>query len=111
MKKAILFFVLLFSISVKSQGIYPLNLNVEWDLPIASDNVTQFNVILNGATTIYPATICSTVSCRAPIIVGSAAVQTVSVTATNQWGTSAPSTLLFTASAPGNSKNIRIRFP
>lgn len=99
------------SASLVGQVIYPLSLTVVWNPNPISDDVIKYTVIHNGVAKDVPPSSCGAIDCTSPIVVTSSAVQTVSVTATNQFGTNAPETITFIAAAPGNSKNVRIRVP
>ena len=83
---------------------------VQWDPNPATEQVTQYTLVYDATSgqTVAP-TVDPTCACiQAPVSV-TAGSHTVSVTATNQWGTSAATTLTFNANPAGKVVNIRIK--
>lgn len=101
----------LFVGGLSAQVVYPLTLNVLWNPSPISDAVTKYTLNHNGTIKEILSTSCGAVDCSTTIVVTSSNVQTISLTATNQFGTSLPETITFTATAPGRSTNVRIRVP
>lgn len=97
--------------AVGAQVIYPLTVTVAWDAPATADGVTKFTLTHNGVAVDVPVSVCSATECSKSIVVVSSALQTVSISSANMFGTSTPTTLSFTATAPGKSGNVRIRVP
>ena len=114
MIKRILLSILLTLISFPSEArrqvVFPLTIVVAWDLNAAIDAVTKYTIIHNVNTPVDVAlTSCTATGCEYKLILTAEGPHTVSVTSTNQWGTSLPASVTFTARAPGRSGNIQIR--
>lgn len=113
MKKIMLAFVtvVLLSAQVVHGQVFPVVVTVVWDPNPSTEQVTKYTVTHNSNTPIdVPPTACSATECQTKITLINA-TNTVSLTATNMWGTSQPVTLTFIAQSPGRSGNIRIRVP
>lgn len=107
-----LFLLLLvpFSIPIVAQIQFPITVQVVWDLNAATDLITKYTVTHNGnAQDVVPGVACTATECSRPITLLNAGPHVVAVTATNMWGTSAPTQITFTAQSPGKSGNVRIR--
>lgn len=99
---------LLLSISLAAQA-FPVTITAAWDPNPPEDAVTKYTITFNNVTTDIPLANCTAVECTTTLTVPSAGSYTISLTASNFWGRSIPTTLSFTASSPGRSGNLRIR--
>jgi hypothetical protein len=86
----------------------PIAVRIQWDPNPASDGVTSYTVVVDGGSpiTVLP-TACTTTVCTlgASLSIGS---HTVSVSATNDWGTGPATTLVKALIVPGAPKNLTI---
>lgn len=83
------------------------NVRVVWDPNSATDNVTNYVLVLDGGAPInVPLTACTTVSCEVPQTVPNGQ-HTATVTAVNQWGTASTSITAVIA-PPKPPSNLRI---
>jgi len=73
-----------------------------WDANPASDEVINYTVRFDGVI------IGSPIIPEMAFTITTVGAHNLSVTATNLWGTSTPTTLNFTVIIPGNSQNLRI---
>jgi len=106
---SILLFIILFTVVLQAQ--FPANITFLWDPNVATENVTKYTIVYNGFTfTVLPVS-CTMTECSQVLVVPAQGTYTISITATNIWGTSPISTLTFSASSPGRSGNLRIRVP
>lgn len=83
----------------------PITKTVAWDANAASDNVTSYTLRLDTGTpsTVVPPATTGTVTFT------TAGTHTITVTATNVWGTSPPATLVVNVVVPGAPGNVRIQ--
>lgn len=96
---------------VLSLPVVALAANVQWDQNPVTDNVLYYNLKLDGVllAQVLPVldTSCNCVQYPLPSLANGSHV--IAVSATNQWGTSADTTLSFNVGGPGTVKNVRIR--
>lgn len=107
MIKYILIFLLVISTSLQAQ--FPVTIIVGWDPNPVIDNVTSYTLAMGTTVVKVPTSQCTTTVCEQSVVIPSMGTYTVSVTSTNMWGTSLPTSLTFNASSPGRSGNLRIR--
>ena len=102
----ILVLVLLSTIS--SAQVSNITVRVQWNPNSPSDNVTEYTLVVDGGAPIVvlPAA-CDVTVCEQAVTLTFAS-HTFSLTATNQWGTSAASVVTENLSIPGVVSNIRI---
>lgn len=82
----------------------PVTKTIAWDdATAAADGVTNYTVTLDGTVVGSPTGLTQAVTFT------TAGVHTVTVTATNIWGTSGPATLSITVKVPGNPANVRLQ--
>jgi hypothetical protein len=113
MKKLFLllaFLLLLPSLS-QAQIVYPLALQVQWDPSPATDQVTSYIVTINSINSTVSASACSATVCSMNFSIPAAGPHTVTVVATNQWGSSLPTNVTFQVVVPGRSNNVKIVKP
>lgn len=93
---------------VRAQAL-PVTKALVWTPRPASEAITAYTVILDGGTPISvdPATCAAT--CTQPVTFMTAAQHTLSLTATNLWGTGPPTTLTVTVIVPGAPTGLRIQ--
>ena len=85
-----------------------LAVRVQWDPNPASDGVLLYTLVVDGGAPLsVPLGACSASLCEQGVTV-SPGSHTFSLTATNQWGTSAPTGVTATITPPSPPKNIRI---
>lgn len=93
---------------------FPVNVNVLWDMNADSDAITFYTFRYDA---VAPVTVTSdkcvvaTRTCSTPLTVNDNNEHTIAITATNQWGTSDPTTLTFRINNPKKVTNIRIVAP
>ena len=105
--KKILFILLLIPVISQAQTTH----YVQWDPNPTSDLVQYYTLVFDTSTAqSVPAVIDSTCSCiQAQIAISTGGSHTVSVTATNQWGTSSPTVVTFNSNPAGKVANVRIK--
>lgn len=96
-------------VTLEAQSL-PVMRNLQWDPNAASDAVTFYTVVQDGGApvTIDPAT-CTATVCSTPITFTAAGTHTLSVTATNEWATSLPTTITVNVVVPGKPGGLKIR--
>ncbi len=112
MKK--LFTALVFAISCATASILyaqlPATKTLQWDANPPADNVTKYTITVNGvATDVAPVTDPACNCIQHDFVIAQQGTLTLTVTATNEWGTSQPTTLIKQVSVPGSSRNLRIK--
>jgi|SRR5688572_10870635 len=105
--------LLLVPVVVTAQLTYPVQVFVAWDMNIPEDNVIDYTLVHNNGLTnvthVILNTTCSpTTGCRQALQIPGASLQTVTLTARNEWGVSSPVAVNFRVTAPGNARNIKI---
>lgn len=85
-----------------------VTVRVQWDPNPTTDAVTSYGLAVDGGTAVaVPASVCTSSLCEQSMTL-SPGSHTFSVTATNQWGTSAATAVTVTITPPGPPKNVRI---
>lgn len=108
--------VVLMATGAQAQTAYPIAATVVWDPPpVLTDPtqvITSYIVTYNGvATTVTPASACTSTECDFKISIPDGNSHAVSVVAVNMWGQSAPAGFTFAAVSPGKSNNVKVRVP
>lgn len=82
---------------------------IAWDPNPATDNVAYYTMTFDGTAYSIPPDIDPSCGCIQKSIGITSGSHTVSVTATNAWGTGLPLTLTFNANSAAKVTNLRIR--
>ncbi len=99
-------------VTIEAQTL-PYTIKLAWDNNPAADNITNYNLIVDGVTTSISTTLCSNTGCFTQTDLTALGVHQISVTATNQFGTSPVSgcvscSMTINLQAPLAPKNLRI---
>lgn len=95
-------------IVVRAQTL-PVTKALVWTPRPASEAITAYTVTLDGGTPIMVDPMTCAATCTQPVTFTTAAQHTLSLTATNVWGTGPPSTLTVTVIVPGAPTGLRIQ--
>ena len=109
--------LVLLTVPLSGQVIYPLTIIVGWDRNPSTEAVIDYTLVHNNGTGNQTFTILDSActnpiadgQCRQAISVPGAGLQTVSIVVRNLWGSSVPEVVTFSATAPGKARNIKIR--
>jgi hypothetical protein len=116
LKRLLLLFVVLplaaCTVTVNAQTL-PASAHVNWPPNPAGDQVTAYNLTLDANTPIVvPPTLDASCSCiRQQITITTAGSHTITLTATNIWGTSLPATLTFNVVVASRPQQPSITVP
>jgi hypothetical protein len=100
--------LVLLAVPAAAQVVFPLTLKVQWDPNPAAENVTAYLVTIDStATTVAPG-VCTVSLCEQSFQISTPGPHTVTVVATNLFGSGPASSVVFTAVSPGKSANVKI---
>ena len=108
MKRWLTILIVVLGFGLSAQAQQSIAVRVQWDPNVASDGVLNYTLIVDGGAPVsVTPSACTTTLCEQAVTV-SPGSHRFSVTATNQWGTSAPTGVTVTIAPPGPPKNVRI---